>query len=51
VNALRRCEFSQDLAHAPALHAHARDADKIGAGAAVVIDRLDVLVDQGHVEE
>ncbi len=37
----------QDLGHLEPLYAHAGKADDVGPGAAVEVDRFDVLVDQG----
>ena len=39
-------QLGENLGHAEALNAHARDADDIGGGAALEIDCLDVLIDQ-----
>jgi hypothetical protein len=39
-------EFGNDLAHAEALNRHACDAHNVRAGAAVVVNRSDVLINQ-----
>ncbi len=40
-------QLGEDLLHPEPLDAHAGHADDVGPGAALVVDRLDVLVDQG----
>src|SRR5262249_11254282 len=40
-------QLGDDLPHPPALDHHAGEADDVGAGAALEVDRLDVLVEQG----
>ena len=47
MNAPRRFSSVEDLPHPDPLHAHAGEADDVGPGNALEVDRLDVLVDQG----
>ena len=39
-------QLGENLAHAHTLHAHAREADDIGRGQALVVDGRDVLIQE-----
>ena len=39
-------QLGQNLVHPPPLHAHAGQADDVGPGEAVEVDRLDIFVDE-----
>ena len=41
-------QFAQNLEHSRALDGHASEPDDVGPRQTVVVDRLDVLIDDGH---
>jgi len=41
-------EFAENLAHSTALDSHAGEPHDVGLRQTVVVDRLDVLIDDGH---